>query len=394
MKASGTKRRCSHNNLQSRYCCSHVALCDTVISLANHSDVDGLMELIITQAAGTVNAEHGFFYQYDTGANILELKGALGLFSEHIGYQVAQGVGITGKVLQTGKPMAVNDYQSWEGRHPDPRWNSIRAITAIPLSFKGHVTGEIGFVHTEAGKTFENDDMIVLTRFAALANTALTNEKLSSLAQQAEDERKRIEEQLRRNNDQLQEMFIAMVNALALAIEMKDPYTAAHQRWVTRLACVIAGEMNLPKEQVEGLHMAGLIHDIGKMDVPTEFLIKPGLLSEIEYEAIKVHPQSGYDIVRQIAFPWPVAQIILQHHERMDGSGYPQGLAGVEILLEARILAVADVVEAMASHRPYRDAHGLELAMEEISRNRGSLYDPEVVDACLRVFKEQRFTFE
>jgi putative nucleotidyltransferase with HDIG domain len=394
MKQTETKRRCSHNNLRSLTCCSHVALCDTVINLANHSDVDGLMDLILTRAAGTVEADHGFFFQYDPGAEVLELKKALGFFSEHIGYQVAQGAGLTGNVLQAGEPIAVNDYQSWEGRHPDPRWNPIRAITAIPLSFKGHVTGEIGFVHTEKGKTFENDDMVVLTRFAALANTALTNAKLSALAEQAQDERKRIEEQLRRNNDQLQEMFIAMVNALALAIEMKDPYTAAHQRWVTRLACVIAGEMNLPKEQVEGLHMAGLIHDIGKMDVPTEFLIKPGLLSEIEYEAIKVHPQSGYDIVRQIAFPWPVAQIILQHHERMDGSGYPQGLAGVEILLEARILAVADVVEAMASHRPYRDAHGLELAMEEISRNRGSLYDPEVVDACLRVFKEQRFTFE
>jgi putative nucleotidyltransferase with HDIG domain len=394
MKPSETKRRCSHNNLQSLACCSQVALCDTVINLANHSDIDGLMDLIIARAAGTVKAEHGFFYQYDPDADVLELKRALGFFNEHIGYQVAQGVGLTGKVLQTGKSMAVNDYQSWEGRHPDPRWNPIRAITAIPLSFKGHVMGEIGFVHTEAGKTFGNDDMLVLTRFAALANTALTNAKLSALAQQAQEEHKRIEEQLRRNNEQLQEIFIAMVNALASAVEMKDPYTAAHQRWVTRLACVIAGEMGLAREQVEGLRMAGLIHDIGKMDVPTEFLIKPGLLSEIEYEAIKVHPQSGYDIVRQIAFPWPVAQIILQHHERMDGSGYPQGLSGAEILLEARILAVADVVEAMASHRPYRDAHGLELALEEISRNRGVLYDPEAVDACLEVFKEKRFAFE
>ncbi len=390
MKPTKKEAKCS----TTRNCCSHVALCNTVIDLAEHSDEDSLMDLILTRAAGTVNADHGFFFQYNPGAEVLELKKALGFFNEHIGYQVAQGAGLTGNVLQIGKPIAVNDYQSWEGRHPDPRWNPIRAISAIPLSFKGHVTGEIGFVHTEAGKTFANDDMEVLTRFAVLANTALNNAKLSALAQQAQDERKRIEEQLRRNNEQLQEMFISMVNALSLAIEMKDPYTAAHQRWVTRLACIIADEMNLPKEQVEGLHMAGLIHDIGKMDVPTDFLIKPGLLSEIEYEAIKVHPQSGYDIVRHIAFPWPVAQIILQHHERMDGSGYPQGLAGPEILLEARILAVADVVEAMASHRPYRDAHGLELAMKEISRNRGRLYDPDAVDACLRVFKEQRFTFE
>jgi putative nucleotidyltransferase with HDIG domain len=394
MRPSGTKKGCSNDKLQSCYCCSDIALCDIVINLAKDSDVDGLMDFILTRAAGTVEANHGFFFQYDPGAEVFELKKALGFFSEHIGYQVAQGAGLTGNVLQTGKPIAVNDYQSWEGRHPDPRWNPIRAISAIPLSFKGQITGEIGFVHTEAGKTFENGDMVILTRFAALANTAMANAKLSDFAQQAQDERKRLEEQLHRKDDQLQEMFISVVNALALAIEMKDPYTAAHQRWVTRLACAIAGEMNLSKEQVEGLHMAGLIHDIGKMDVPTEFLIKPGLLSEIEYEAIKVHPQSGYDIVRQIAFPWPVAQIILQHHERLDGTGYPQGLAGAEILLEARILAVADVVEAMASHRPYRDAHGLELATEEISRNRGSLYDPEVVDACLRVFKERKFTFE
>jgi putative nucleotidyltransferase with HDIG domain len=394
MKSSETKQGCSNNNFQSRTCCSHVVLCDTVIDVANHSDVDSLMDLILTRAAGTVEADHGFFFQYDPDAEVLELKKALGLFSEHIGYQVTQGAGLMGTVLQSGKPIAVNDYQSWEGRHPDPRWDPIQAITGIPLAFKGHVTGEIGLVHTDAGKTFENNDMVVLTHFAALANTALTNQKLSAMAQQALDERKRFEEQIRRSNDKLQESFIAMINALASAIEMKDPYTAAHQRWVTRLACVIAAEMDLPQEQVDGLRMSGLIHDIGKMDVPTEFLVKPGLLSEIEYEAIKVHPQSGYDIVREIAFPWPVAHIILQHHERLDGSGYPQGISGAEILLEARILAVADVVEAMASHRPYRDAHGLELAKEEIARNRGVLYDSQVVDVCLKVFKEKGFTFE
>ena len=394
MKTSAIKQGFSNNSLQSLGSCSHVALCATVIDVAQHPDVDGLMDFIITRAADFANTEHGFFYQYDPSADVLELKRAFGLFSEHIGHTVAQGAGVTGKVLQTGKPMAVNNYQSWEGRDPDPRWKPIQAISAFPLIFKEQVMGEIGFVHTEAGKTFENHDMVVLTHFAALANTALTNAKLSALAQQAQDERRRIEEQLRKSNDQLQEIFIAMINALASAVEMKDPYTAAHQRWVTQLACAIAEEMDLAGEQVEGLRMAGLIHDIGKMDVPTEFLIKPGLLSEIEYEAIKVHPQSGYDIVRQIVFPWPVAQIILQHHERMDGSGYPQGISGAEILLEARILAVADVVEAMASHRPYREEHGLELAIEEITRNRGVLYDPQVVDACLRILNGKGFTFE
>jgi putative nucleotidyltransferase with HDIG domain len=382
MRPSVKKRRRSHNNSQSLHCGgSHIP------------DVDGLMDLILTRAAEAVEADHGFFFQYDPGAEILELKKALGFFNEHIGYQMKQGAGLMGKILQTGEPMAVNDYRAWEGRHPDPRWNPIRAIAVIPIAYNGFVMGEIGFVHTEAGKQFNHEDMIVFTQFAALADTALSNAKLSALARQTHDERTLLEEQLRKKNDQLQEIFISVVNALSLAIEMKDPYTAAHQRWVTRLACAVAGEMGLGKEQVEGIHMAGLIHDIGKMNVPTEFLIKPGLLSEIEYETIKVHPQSGYDIVKQIAFPWPVAQIILQHHERIDGSGYPQGLAGTEILLEARILAVADVAEAMASHRPYRDAHGLTLAMEEISQNRGTLYDPEAVDACLRVFQEKKFTF-
>jgi putative nucleotidyltransferase with HDIG domain len=394
MKPSEIKRRCSNNNLQPLTCCSQVALCDTVIDLTSRCDVDGLMELVITRAAGAVKAEHGFFYQYDPDAKILELKGAVGLFREHIGYRVEQGMGLTGKVFQSGKPMAVNDYQSWKGRHPDPRWGHIQAITAVPLTFDGQIMGAIGLVHIEAGREFGDGDMAVLTRFATLANTVLTTTKLSAQARQEMDARKRLEKELQRKNDQLQETFVAMVNALASTIEMKDPYTAAHQRWVTRLACAIASTMDLAKEQLEGLHMAGLIHDIGKMNVPTEFLIKPGQLSEIEYEAVKIHPQSGYDIVRQIQFPWPLAQIVLQHHERIDGSGYPQGISGAEILLEARILAVADVVEAMASHRPYREAHGIEIALEEITKNRGVLYDPEAVDACLKVFKKQGFTFD
>ena len=176
-------------------------------------------------------------------------------------------------------------------------------------------------------------------------------------------------------------------------MEIKDPYTAGHQRWATRLACAIAKEMGLAEEQIEGIRMAGLIHDIGKINIPAEILSKPGHLSEIQYNMVKIHPQVGGDILREIKFPWPVAEIVLQHHERVDGSGYPQGLSGEEIILEARILAVADTVEAMSSHRSYRAAQGLERALEEISQNRGTLYDPEVVDACLRLF-ENGFHFD
>jgi HD-GYP domain-containing protein (c-di-GMP phosphodiesterase class II) len=153
--------------------------------------------------------------------------------------------------------------------------------------------------------------------------------------------------------------------------------------------------MGLPEERVEGLRMAGLIHDIGKISVPAEILSKPAQLTELEYAMVKAHSQAGYDILNgTIDFPWPVAQIVFQHHERIDGSGYPRGLPGKEIILEARILGVADVVEAMASHRPYRSARGIDKALEEISQNRGVLYDPEVVDTCLKLFAEKKFTFD
>jgi putative nucleotidyltransferase with HDIG domain len=208
-----------------------------------------------------------------------------------------------------------------------------------------------------------------------------------------ETEHKQATKELQSSYDQLRETFIATVNALASTVEMKDPYTAGHQQWVTRLACAIAKEMGLTEEQIEGIRMAGLIHDIGKINIPSEILTKPGHLSEIQYNMVKIHPQVGCDILREIKFPWPVAQIVLQHHERMDGSGYPQGLSDDEIILEARILAVADTVEAMSSHRSYRGAHGIERALDEISRNRGTLYDPEVVDACLRLF-EKGFRFD
>jgi putative nucleotidyltransferase with HDIG domain len=207
-------------------------------------------------------------------------------------------------------------------------------------------------------------------------------------------ERKQAQEELQRSYHKLRETLITTVNTLASTVEMKDPYTAGHQRRVTILACAIAEEMGLTEEQFDGLRMAGLIHDIGKITVPAEILNKSGRISDTEFNIIKTHPQAGYKVLKEIEFPWPVAQIVLQHHERLDGSGYPQGLKKEEIMLEARILAVADVVEAMASHRPYRPAHSIAVALEKITKNRGIIYDPEVVDICTRVFTEKGFKFE
>jgi PAS domain S-box-containing protein/putative nucleotidyltransferase with HDIG domain len=204
---------------------------------------------------------------------------------------------------------------------------------------------------------------------------------------------KKAEEELIQSYDRLKQAMDGTVQAMAFTIETRDPYTAGHQRRVTQLACALAEKMVLSKDVVEGVRMAGDLHDIGKIYVPAEILSKPGKLSEAEYNIIKTHSQVGYDILKTIEFPWPIANIVLQHHERINGSGYPAGLHGKDILLEAKILAVADVIEAMATHRPYRPALSIEDALEEISENKGKLYDPKVVEACLKIF-EEGFTFE
>jgi putative nucleotidyltransferase with HDIG domain len=206
--------------------------------------------------------------------------------------------------------------------------------------------------------------------------------------------RKRAEEELTKSFERIQKRLEETVNALASMTEKRDPYTAGHQQRVTQLAKAIAEEMELPESQIEGTIVAATLHDIGKIYEPAEILSKPDILTEIEMLMMKVHPDVAYEILKNIDFPWPVARIVRQHHERYDGSGYPDGLKGGEILLEARIIAVADVVEAMASHRPYRSALGIEQALAEIIQNRGILYDPDVVDACLRVFRERGFVFK
>jgi PAS domain S-box-containing protein len=186
----------------------------------------------------------------------------------------------------------------------------------------------------------------------------------------------------------------ATVRAIAVTVETRDPYTAGHQRRVADLAHAIATEMNLSVDQIDGIHMAATIHDLGKISVPSEILSKSKKLTDLEFRLIKTHSQSGYDILKDIDFPWPVAMIILEHHERMNGSGYPNGLKGDNILLESKILAVADVMESMASHRPYRPSLGIEAALEEIEKNRGTLYDADVVNACLRVFRENGYQLQ
>jgi PAS domain S-box-containing protein/putative nucleotidyltransferase with HDIG domain len=201
--------------------------------------------------------------------------------------------------------------------------------------------------------------------------------------------RKQAEEKNIQGTEKLVRVMDEIIEAMARMVEIRDPYTAGHQRRVSEIAAAIAQEMGLPQDKVEATRVAGMVHDIGKIYVPAEILSKPAHLNEMEYRMIKQHPRLSYEILGSIEFPWPVADIVFQHHERMDGSGYPAGISGEDISIEARIIAVADVVEAMGSHRPYRPSLGIKQALEEISKNKGVLYDPKVVDASLRLLTDK-----
>ena len=201
--------------------------------------------------------------------------------------------------------------------------------------------------------------------------------------------RKMAEQELDKSYRNLQKTLEETVNALSALVEMRDPYTAGHQNRVAGIARAIAQELGLSEDAAQGIWVASLIHDIGKVRVPADILSRPAHLSSAEFELIKEHPRTGYEILKEIDFPWPIAEIVLQHHERINGSGYPLGLKGDEILFASRIIGVADVVEAMTYHRPYREALGLDAALDEIKKNKGILYDPDVVEACIKVFLEK-----
>ncbi len=205
--------------------------------------------------------------------------------------------------------------------------------------------------------------------------------------------KKKAEENTKRLLKQLEENFEGIIHVLSETVEGKDPYTAGHQKRVAHICREIAEEMGLPPDQITGLYYGALIHDLGKISIPAELLSRPAKLTPAEFNLIKDHPEAGYRILKNIKFPWPIAEMVLQHHERLDGSGYPGGLKGKSITLEAKILAVADVVEAMSSHRPYRPACKLEEAIEEIVKNKGILYDPDVVDACVLVYQNGKLNF-
>jgi putative nucleotidyltransferase with HDIG domain len=268
------------------------------------------------------------------------------------------------------------------GLLPDERQilesNGIELL--VPLRNDGHLAGILLLGAKATREPYSNEERRLLRRVSSDAAADIDNASLY--------------ENIKREYSEMEKAMDGVVHALSLVVESRDPYTAGHQRRVAGLARSIAEKMGLSAWQVTGIYIAGLVHDVGKVAVPTDILNKPGKISQYEYSILKAHVQVGYEILQKIDFPWPVTTAILQHHERLDGSGYPAGISGDEIILESRILGVADVVEAMSSHRPYRPSLGLGSALEEISANRGVLYDPHVVDACLNLLEKDRAAFD
>jgi putative two-component system response regulator len=284
--------------------------------------------------------------------------------------------------------------QGWEIILADyglPEFSGLRAIELLrafdpdlPLIIVSGTIGEDTAVKTmKAGA----NDYIMKDRLERLG-PAIDRELRDAIGRRA---RKKAEAELRESLASLSKALNGTIHVLSAVSEIRDPYTAGHQKRVGNLAQAIAQRMGLDPARVEGIRVGGIIHDIGKLSIPAEILSKPSRLSKFEYEMVKSHPQIGHDILADTDFAWPLADMARQHHERMDGSGYPQGLKGEAILLDARILAVADVIEAMASHRPYRASLGIEAALEEIEKNAGLLYDEKVVSACLRLFREEGY---
>lgn len=256
---------------------------------------------------------------------------------------------------------------------------------ALPLLDGTQIVGALS-IRAEEKEAFDEAEIQLLEELAGNLAYGIGTLRTRAERDHIAHEHQHHEEILRRSLEE-------SIQAIAATVEMRDPYTSGHQKRVADLAVAIATEMDLDEDKIHGIHLAGVVHDLGKIAVPSEILAKPGKLTAIEFQLIKVHPQAGYDILKDINFPWPIANIVWEHHERVDGSGYPRGIKGGEILLESRIMAVADVVEAMASHRPYRASLGIERALQEIERGHGTAYDADVVDACLKLFRERRFAF-
>ncbi|MFC2165190.1 HD domain-containing phosphohydrolase, partial [Acidobacteriota bacterium] len=294
-----------------------------------------------------------------------------------------------GTALQTGNIGLDNNLGKMNGLIPwkiEASKRGFNSSLAFPLIRDDKTLGALNIFSADP-EAFDSEEVILLSALAddlAYGIEAIHNREM----------KKKVEDELRESQERIRRTIEITVRALATTIEMRDPYTAGHQRRVAKLASDIAEEMGLTQDRVDNVKIAGIIHDIGKIYVPVEILTRPGKLSDCEINIIKAHPKYGHDIMSETEVPQPIADIVMQHHERVNGSGYPDGKKGQDILLESRILSVADVVEAMSSHRPYRSALGVDVALKEIENFTGIYFDPAVAEACLSLFKKKGYKLE
>lgn len=301
----------------------------------------------------------------------------------------AVGRGPTGTAIRAGKPQINQNFLTNPALGP---WREAalqrgyQSSIALPLAGNNGVFGAL-MIYAQEADAFNVGEVALLEDLSKDLSFGIETLRTRS-------ERDRIVEENQRQLLAQQQTLKDFIRAIASTVEMRDPYTAGHQYRASQLAVAIAREMGLSDHTVNGIELAAIVHDLGQINIPAEILCRPGRLSENEFLLVKQHPQTGYDTLKSIQFPWPIADIVLQHHERMDGSGYPQGLKGDQILPEARIMAVADVTEAMTSHRPYRPARSIDAVIAELEKGRGMRYDKTVVDACLRVLNGKPFAFK
>ncbi len=373
---------------------NQVKINELSLALGSILEVPEVYEAVYRHVASSMDTQSLIISSYDAGEKLMRAAFVV-LDGERFDESklppipfAEDGGGTQSEVIRTGEPLYLPDYRAAratgkreytvdgegkvsEGPPPDGEQDVTRSAILVPVKAKGSILGVMQ-VHSCRFDAYTQEDVQLLAGLANVTAVAIENNRLLQLTKNA---------------------LHSTVEVIGKAIELRDPYTSGHQRRVTELAIAIAEALGFLGESIEGLRIAAMLHDIGKISVPAETLSKPGALSVFEYRMIQTHPETAFELLRGMSFPWPVGETILQHHERLDGSGYPKGIAGDDIRLEARILGVADVVEAMSSHRPYRPALGVEAALAEIEHEKSRLFDPVVVDACVRLFREDGFEF-
>jgi putative nucleotidyltransferase with HDIG domain len=344
----------------------------TLITKVNSSlDVETVLDYAMATAEEALQGEASAIFELDADKGDLFFRLARGEKAAEVKtMRLKMGEGVAGWVAQTGQAVIVPQAEADPRFDPDLDAKSgfhTRSLVSVPLKHQDRLLGVIQVLNKRPPLEFDQEDLELLTLLAQPIATALANaQAYTRLAQVSQQ----------------------VIKTLSTTVELRDPYTAGHQRRVAEISTAIAQEMGLDEDRQELIRIGCILHDIGKIVVPAEILSKPGKINPLEKELVRSHSRVGYELLKEIDFPKEINDIVRQHHERLDGSGYPDGLRGDEITLEARIIAVADVMEAMTFHRPYRPALGVEKALEEISRERGKLLDAEVVDACHRLFQK------